>query len=167
VDLVRRHTKDILEDQQPWNEALFLQTLKSISRNGEITQTSHVLAELSPSYKKKRANSLSQQLLLEERLRSGHNACIPPLAIAPLSPGGAPYYPYTHTMAAATVPVSVQHNSPHQHNTSHITGSHHPHYHTHDGSPPKEAPHRKPEHEKWKITPKKIYDKTTSVTIKL
>jgi hypothetical protein len=161
VDLIRRNTKDILEDeeQQPWNEALFLQTLKSISRNGEITQTSHVLAELSPSYKKKRANSLSQQLLLEERLRNGGQQVLgnPPLLTAPLSTSAlaSSYPPYMHNMTAAT-----HRSSPHDH--SHV--SHHNHIiHTHDGSPPKEAPHRKPEHEKWKITPKKIYDKTTSV----
>jgi hypothetical protein len=166
VDLIRRNTKDILEDdeQQQWNEALFLQTLKSITRNGDITQTSHVLAELSPSYKKKRANSLSQQLLLEERLRNGggqQQLLGNPLG-APLLPGVASSYPpYMHNMTAASAPVSIHRNSHHDHDVNHH------HIHTHDGSPPKEAPHRKPEHEKWKITPKKIYDKTTSVHNKI
>jgi len=112
IDLIRRRTYDLLmEDNHAWNDALFMKTLKTIVRDGDIQQNANIFAELSPEYKKKRANSLVRHI--DEHINS------------------APKIP-EHTEA--------------EHVHSEV---------------PKEAPKRKPEHEKWKILPKKIYDKST------
>lgn len=111
LDAVRRHAQAILEDQDgddfTWNDTIFLKTIKSVVQNGDVDLCSNVLAELSPTYKRQRANSLSERMAV---------AMEPP----PMQP---------------TV------ESP---RTS-----------------PKEPPKRPREHEKWKIIPKKVYDKTT------
>lgn len=89
IDAVRRHTQDILEDQS-WNETLFLLTLKSIVKSGEIDLFPHVSAELSPDYKRKRADSLLRRV--EERMK--HSPLIPvkpaPLIITNDPPKDAP-----------------------------------------------------------------------------
>lgn len=137
IDAIRRHTQAIITDyylnenaslssssstnndtgnqhqqqqQQPpaWNDKLFLKTLKDIANVGEVEICAQIQAELSPRFKRRRANSLS-------KLQS------PPLP--PLQP--------------------VE-----------------PHRIIISSSPPKEPPHRPKEHEKWKITPKRVYDKT-------
>ena len=110
VDSIRRHTRAILEDQDvdnfKWNDIIFLRTVKSIVQDGDVELCANILAELSPSYKRKRADSLSQRMsiVLEPE--------------APVLPPSSP-----------------------------------------GGSATKERPHRPSEHEKWKIVPKKIYDK--------
>ena len=90
-----------------------MKTLKTIVRDGDIQQSAHIFAELSPEYKKKRSDSLVKHL-------EGH------LSSAPKVP---------EPSEAEHVPSEV--------------------------GPPKEAPKRKSEHEKWKIVPKRIYDKCT------
>jgi hypothetical protein len=66
LDSIRRHTLAILDDQDvekfKWNDIIFLRTLKSIVQDGDIDLCSNILAELSPSYKRKRADSLSQRM---------------------------------------------------------------------------------------------------------
>lgn len=118
IDLVRRHTQDILEDHS-WNDKLFLLTFKSIIRHGDVDLYPHVSAELSPTYKRKRAESLLRRV--DEAMED-----------APAPP---------------SVPMPIEPPPP-------IVG------HRHASAQPKLAPKRKPEHDKWKIIPKKIYDKT-------
>ena len=66
LDSIRRHTIAILEDENvEWNDVIFLRTIKSIVHDGDIEIFSNILAELSPSYKRKRANSLSQRMSIE------------------------------------------------------------------------------------------------------
>jgi hypothetical protein len=66
LDSIRRHTKAILEDENvEWNDVIFLRTIKSIVHDGDIDICSNILAELSPSFKRKRANSLSQRMSIE------------------------------------------------------------------------------------------------------
>jgi hypothetical protein len=56
----------LLEDENVvWNDIIFLRTIKSIAEDGDIDISSNILAELSPSYKRKRANSLSQRMSIE------------------------------------------------------------------------------------------------------
>jgi hypothetical protein len=132
IDAVRRHTQAIITDyyfndtaslsssssannndafaqhQPSWNDTLFLKTLKDIANAGEVEICAQIQAELSPSFKRRRADSLSK---LQPPL--------PPLTIVE------------------------------------------PHRVIISSSPPKEPPHRPKEHEKWKITPKRVFDKTT------
>lgn len=110
VDAIRRHTQDLLENTE-WNDALFLQTLKSIVRRGEVDLFAKSTVEFSPEFKKKRADSLVARL--EE-----HLAHLPPLDPPP------------HRKVSGDL---------------------------------KPAPVRKPEHDKWKIMPKKEYDHSTIV----
>jgi hypothetical protein len=69
LDSIRRHTLAILEDQDfekfKWNDVIFLRTMKSIVNDGDIDLCSNILAELSPSFKRKRADSLSQRMAVE------------------------------------------------------------------------------------------------------
>jgi len=88
---------------------LFLQTLKSIVRKGEIDLFTKSTAEFSHEFKRKRTESLL--LKLDEKLQASSPAMATSQEEAP--------------------PPS-----------------------------PKSPPHRRPEHEKWKILPKKIYDHT-------
>jgi len=108
IDAIRRITQDFLE-AQTWNDALFLQTLKSIVRKGEIDLFTKSTAEFSHEFKRKRTESLL--LKLDEKLQASSPAMATSQEEAP--------------------PPS-----------------------------PKSPPHRRPEHEKWKILPKKIYDHT-------
>jgi hypothetical protein len=109
LDAVRRHTRAILEDQEGddfrWNDTIFLKTVKSVVEKGDVHLCANIQAELSPTYKRKRADSLSQRMSVAIEL--------PP-------------------MAPATSPRLTA----------------------------KEPPKRPGEHEKWKIIPKKVYDKT-------
>lgn len=111
---VRRHTQDILEGTT-WNDALFLLTFKSIVKQGDIELFPHVSAELSPTYKRKRADSLLKRV--DQSMED-----------APLKPVPAPIKPEHHIIT---------------------------------GTPPKEPPVRRKEHEKWKIILKTEYDKST------
>ena len=103
IDLVRRYAQELLHDH-PWNDILFVQTFKSIQRHGDLLERTGSSAELSPTYKRQRADSLRQQ------------------------PSKLPEPP----------PIVL----------------HHAH---------KEPPARRSEHEKWKIMPKRLYDKTECV----
>lgn len=66
LDSIRRHTIAILESQKhdsfKWNDVIFLRTIKSVVNHGDIELCSNILAELSPSYKRKRADSLSHRM---------------------------------------------------------------------------------------------------------
>lgn len=108
IDIIRRHTQDILAEGNTWNDAVFLQTLKHIVRAGEIDLAPKSTVQPSPEFKKKRADSLIQKV--SERLDA---------------------------MAATTED-----------------------YPTAPRSPPKKKPVRRPEHDKFRIVPKKIYDHT-------
>lgn len=117
LDSIRRHTMAILEDDNvEWNDVIFLRTIKAIVHDGDIDMYSNILAELSPSFKRKRANSLSQRMAIEIETQ-------PPL---PSQPQEAP------TINKPSTPKSQTR---------------------------KEPPHRPIEHDKWKIIPKKVYDK--------
>ena len=105
IDLVRRYAQELLHDH-PWNDILFVQTFKSIQRHGDLLERTGSSAELSPTYKRQRADSLRQQ------------------------PSKLPEPP----------PIVL----------------HHAH---------KESPARRSEHEKWKIMPKRLYDKTECVFV--
>jgi len=130
IDAIRRHTKAILEEietttttaqQHPheyWNDTLFLQTLKSVVSRGEVDLCSNIQAELSPTYKRHRADSLLQKIEQETRT-----------SIPPPQPVLLPDVQPHHVIIAYT--------------------------------DPKVPPHRPREHEKWKIIPKKVYDRTT------
>jgi hypothetical protein len=96
-------------DRHVWNEVLFLKTLKSIVRDGEIEQCTNVSAALSPEYKRKRTEDVHQRL--EEQMESAFKVILPMTE---------------HRLIETT----------------------------------KEAPRRRSEHEKWKIVPKKVYDKS-------
>lgn len=122
INAIRRHTKEIIadhEDTDAWNDTMFLQTLKSVVNQGDVDLLANIQAELSPTYKRKRANSLQKKL--------ENMAHAPPLPIA----------------MAPTLPVAE------------------PHHVIIAFKNPKEPPHRPREHEKWKIIPKRIYDRTT------
>lgn len=126
IDLVRKHTQAILSepttmttnDQQQttttWNDKLFLKTLKSIVSSGDVDLFG-LQAELSPTYKRKRADSLLSRMQAE--INSSSEAVIE-----------LPVLPHPE--------IAQEH-------------------------PAKAAPKRRSEHEKWKIMPKKVYDKTT------
>jgi hypothetical protein len=108
LDAIRRHTRAILEDQDvhfQWNDIIFLRTVKSVVQDGDVELSANVLAELSPSYKRKRADSLSQRMSIVLEPEAPH--------LPPVSPGEST----------------------------------------------KPRPHRPSEHDKWKIIPKKVYDK--------
>jgi len=127
IDSIRRHAKEILaEHENPnlWNDAMFLQTLKSVVNSGEVELCANIQAELSPTYKRKRADSLQKKL---EQCASAANA---------------PEMPSLPNMAP-TVPDAQ------------------PHHVIITFKDPKESPHRPREHEKWKIIPKRVYDRTT------
>jgi hypothetical protein len=121
IDSIRRLTQDLLEDQT-WNDVLFLQTLKSIVRKGEVDLFAKSTLELSPQVKRQRADSLVHRL--EERIAASMQVPNPP---SPLAPGA--------------------------HSPVHL--------------PLKPLPKRRPEHEKWKIVPKKEYDHSTYVLIRV
>ena len=71
LDSIRRHTMALLEDQNmEWHDVVFLRAMKSIVHDGEIDICSNILVELSPSYKRKRANSLSQRMSIEVETQS-------------------------------------------------------------------------------------------------
>ena len=83
LDSIRRHTMALLEDQNmEWNEVIFLRTMKSIVHDGDIDLCSNILAELSPSYKRKRANSLSQRMSIEVETHPPLPAIVEPLVDA-------------------------------------------------------------------------------------
>ena len=66
LDSIRRHTMALVDEQHiVWNDVIFLRTMKSIVQDGDVDLCSNILAELSPSYKRKRANSLSQRMSVE------------------------------------------------------------------------------------------------------
>lgn len=66
LDSIRRHTMALVDEQNiEWNDVIFSRTMKSIVQDGDVDLCSNILAELSPSYKRKRANSLSQRMSVE------------------------------------------------------------------------------------------------------
>ncbi len=66
LDSIRRHTIALVEEQNnEWNDVIFLRAMKSIVQDGDVDLCSNILAELSPSYKRKRASSLSQRMSVE------------------------------------------------------------------------------------------------------
>ena len=66
LDSIRRHTMALLDEENiVWNDVIFLRTIKSIAHDGDIDIFSNIFAELSPSYKRKRAHSLSQRMSIE------------------------------------------------------------------------------------------------------
>lgn len=125
LDAVRRHTQAILEDQGDndfkWNDTIFLKTIKSIAENGDIDLCANIQVELSPTYKRTRADSLSQ------RMAVAIEASAPPFPV-PQQQAHSPDLPHPHAVSPFL--------------------------------PSKEPPIRPREHEKWKIIPKKVYDKT-------
>jgi hypothetical protein len=80
IDAIRRRTQDLLEDQT-WNDVLFLQTLKSIVRHGEVDLFAKSTLELSPQAKRNRADSIVHRL--EESITASMRIPNPP---PPLSP---------------------------------------------------------------------------------
>jgi hypothetical protein len=121
IDSIRRLTQDLLEDQT-WNDVLFLQTLKSIVRKGDVDLFTKSTLELSPQTKRQRADSLVHRL--EESIAASMRIPNPP---PPLD------------LAA----------------------------HSHVHLPLKPLPKRRPEHEKWKIVPKKEHDHSTYVLLRM
>jgi hypothetical protein len=119
IDAIRRLSQDILEDVS-WNETLFVYTIKSIVKDGDIELLPNALAELSPDFKRKRVDSLLK--MMEDE--SMNDAPQTPQLIEPPMP------PQTSNTSSGTTTVKV-------------------------------APKRRREHEKWKIIPKKEYDKST------
>lgn len=119
IDSIRRLTQDLLEDQT-WNDVLFLQTLKSIVRKGEVDLFAKSTLELSPQAKRQRADSLVHRL--EESIAASMRVPNPP------SPSALAVHSHVHL-------------------------------------PLKPLPKRRPEHEKWKIVPKKEYDNSTYVSL--
>jgi len=113
IDAIRRHCQDLFESEEEdhhiWNEIIFLKTLKSVVRDGDVEQCTNSSAALSSTFKKKRAISVSRKL--EEKKQT----MLP-------KPPVIEYHPVESL---------------------------------------KDAPKRRTEHEKWKIIPKKIYDKST------
>ena len=126
IDAIRRHTKEIIadhDDPEAWNDTLFLQTLKSVVNQGDVELLANIQAELSPTYKRKRAHSW------QKKLEAQQQEAPPQLPIMMGPP--------------ATLPVAE------------------PHHVVIAFKDPKEPPHRPREHEKWKILPKRIHDRTT------
>ncbi|GKY95126.1 hypothetical protein MPSEU_000476500 [Mayamaea pseudoterrestris] len=110
IDAIRRHAQDLLEGQTPWNDTLFLRTLKAIVRYGEVDLFANTTIELSAEYKRNRADSFMKRL--NETLDDAEGAISVP---------------------SAPQPPRALKDSP---------------------------PARRPEHDKFRIIPKKIYDKT-------
>lgn len=143
VDAVRRHTKSLLdENDYQWNEMLFMKTYKSIANSGEIEINANIMVELSPEFKRKRSNSIIQRLEQEQNAMKQVMINSPPLD-SNFFHHSAPELlnQQNHVMAST---MDQDQNS--------------------EGRIPKskqDIPHRRSEHEKWKIMPKKIYDKTT------
>jgi hypothetical protein len=126
-------TQQQLQDDRnmyKWNDTLFLKTLKSVAQNGEVDLCSNILAELSPQYKRRRADSLLRWQQQQQEFPS------PPLLAAP-----------TDNNNNTRLPM----DPPHLHPSLHYTAEF------------KEPPKRPREHEKWKIIPKREYDRTMCV----
>lgn len=74
VDSIRRGAMEIFDERGfLWNEGVFLQTLKSMKEDGDITLHSYTVAELSPSLKKKIVDFAEHRIEIddptEERMR--------------------------------------------------------------------------------------------------
>lgn len=117
-------------EDQSWNETLFLLTFKSVVKSGDVALYPHVSAELSPEYKRQRTDSLLH------KLENAMEAC----PVLPLDT--------TRTLTSLESTMSLDATSP-----SHFAKSKHTIVH-------KNPPKRRSEHEKWKIVPKAVYDKT-------
>ena len=139
IDAIRRHTKEIVadhDDLSEWNDILFLQTLKSVVNQGDVELMANIQAELSPTYKRKRANSLQKKLEQCQSITSSSSTAQAP--------------PELPIMAHPTT----------SNNTFNLPVAE-PHHVIFAFKDPKVPPHRPREHEKWKIIPKHIYDRTT------
>jgi hypothetical protein len=131
-----------------WNDTIFMKAIKSIVQNGDIDLCANIQAELSPTYKRKRADSLSQRMLLTLEGAAdnfGSNSTLPPCPILP-----NPSLQNAHdAQSAFGVGVAVVDPS----SVSSLTL----HQQERRRSSLKEAPKRTPEHDKWKITAKRVY----------
>jgi hypothetical protein len=151
IDAVRKHTQSILEeDDYPWNEVLFFKTFKSIVDAGDINMCSNVTAELSPDFKKKVVNTID----LVERQQSPRQQ---QQLLFPL------YVP-SQTAYSPTMQQSVPFPNSDATNSCNIFQAK-PDFPSMISTPPplhhpKHSPRRRSEHEKWKILPKSIFDKT-------
>ena len=135
VDAIRKHVMSSLEsDQHPFNEVVFMKTLKTIVQVGEVEQHTFVNCALSPEYKKRRAGSLSA--FVEQKKSEGLPVQFPFVPETVLPP--------THRESAHHKPLL---DSPSAHHKTLLDS-------------PKEAPKRKVEHDKYKIMPKPLFDKT-------
>ena len=114
--------------QHPWNEVVFMKTLKTIVQVGEVEQHTFVNCALSPEYKRRRAHSLTA--FVEQKKDQGVTVHIPFIP----ETDHPPTYPYV-----------VNDNT---------------HFHPLFLESPKQAPKRKVEHDKFKIMPKPLFDRT-------
>jgi len=165
IDMVRRRTQDLLDEQQPefkWNDALFMQTLKSIVRKGDVDLFTKSTAGLSSHYKKQRADSLVHRL--EEKIAAAAREAATQNPSVP-NPHHLHHHQHHHhahrrgsgghSLPAVAAVVGVPTTTA----TAAAVGDR---KHSDDDSS-KEPPKRRSEHDKWKIVPKKIYDHSTYV----
>ena len=67
VDAIRRGAMEIFDEQGfLWNEGVFLQALKTMKAEGDITLHSYSLAEISPSLKKKIADFAEHRIEIDD-----------------------------------------------------------------------------------------------------
>jgi hypothetical protein len=125
LDSVRRHSRAILESQETdfkWNDTIFLKALKSVVENGEIDLCANIQAELTPTYKRKRADSLTQRMLL--------------------------------TIETELPACPIQDTAPSQYHVPGVSAIR---------RYSKEPPIRTHEHDKWKVAPKRMYERSPYV----
>ena len=67
VDSIRRGAMELFEAKDyTWNEGVFLQTLKAMKEEGDISMQSFSLAEISPSLKKKIVDFAEHRLEIDD-----------------------------------------------------------------------------------------------------
>jgi hypothetical protein len=168
VDAIKRHTKSLLDDDDyPWNEILFMKTFKSIADSGEIQFSANIMAELSPEYKRRRSDSILQKIEQEQNaMQQVANIYTPVLYSNSSHPSSLAENSnqQQQQLQQNLMPSTMgqeQNDARQMAATSSTSTTHHSTtLHQHPQHSKQQIPHRRSEHEKWKIIPKKVYDKT-------
>ena len=137
VDAIRRHVMSAFEPDHSWNEVVFMKTLKTVVQDGEVEQHTFVNCALSPEYKRRRADSLSAYM---ETKKAANGVVVQ-----------VPFVPGSNQQQQQQQQTNHHHHHPHPH---------HPQQHHGFCESPKPAPKRKVEHDKYKIMPKPLFDRT-------
>jgi hypothetical protein len=141
MDAIARHVQASFGPELVWNEKVFLMTVKSLAQDGAIEQCASVNCGFSPDFKRKRTGNITSSLqqIQQTKARGFYNNSPPPPLLLSSSQ-------VQDALSYACPPDRMSLLLHHHHDQS-----------THEDA--KESAHRKQEHVKLKIMPKKIYDK--------